>query len=404
MLCRNCMLETNFRLEYQNKIYENLKKLRVKYYKDIVGDHQRAKEIEDSTQQTRPIFYMDPRTHELCRSSRKRIDQSLINALHDDDVPECSSTTNNHNNNTSSIVINDVRTIQGSPTPTQSDSNFDYNTDDADMRSVVSSSSDSREQHDLSSLLVVTHEQQENISVTESGGTIHLRCEQETQPEVLHKCSYCPKIYRRASFLLRHLRKHQVVMRAKTLPQSLSEQSEQLEQLDQPDQPEHLTQSEQLEQPDQPEPPNQPEQPQFQCSDTECCERFSSLQLLQCHSMKHTVTFPCLTCSETFTIKNDLFWHSAVCEARHRVLKDIDEGVVNVRKPMRPRTRSQSFRESSCGSSSSSQASSDITETHSLHLQRMARASNWNAEMHDNHMSESAMSDTDVSSCGTSNR
>lgn len=364
MLCRNCLLQTNLQLEYQHRIYANLMKLRINHFIRN-GDHQRAREMTDSLKQSRPIYFMNPTTQQRCRSSRKIIDESLINAMHDVS-DECSSTTTNNNNNNTSIVINDVRTIHGSPraTPVPSSSNFNYHTDDADMRSVVSSSSDSPEQLDVSSLLVVTHEQHENISVTESGGDLHLRNEQQTQQEIRHECSFCKKSYRRARYLEKHLRKHNALTRARERLLSVSERN-----------------------------------PHYQCSHLDCREEFSTLQLFRSHSKKHKIKYPCMTCPEVFTHKNESTWHNLQCGIRTKVLNDVKEGV---KRPLRARTRSMCLLEST--QSSISCASSDVCSADSLYLQRVARASKSRENANEDGLSESVISDTDASSCGTSNR
>lgn len=363
MLCRNCLLEANLHLEYQNRIYTNFMKLRINHYIRN-SDHERARELKDRLKQSRPIYYMDPTTKQRCRSSRRLIDESLINALHG----ECSSTTNNN----TSMIINDPRTIRGSPLST-SNTNFSYHTNDADISS-VSSSSDSPEQRDVSSLLVVTHEQHESISVTESGGDLYLRSEQQTQHEVLHECGYCPKSYRRARYLEKHLRKHEAVMRAKSRRLSLSEGPT-----------------------------------QYQCSDPECREKFLTLQLLRSHSKKHKFTYSCMTCPEKFTLKTDLSWHSAECEARQKVLNAVKDGVVDMKKPMRPRTRSVSIFESARRQSTSEKtvscASSDVSIVDSLYLQRMARASKWRENIYeDDNTSVSVISDSNASSDASNHR
>lgn len=319
-------------------------KLRINYFFRN-GDHQRVKELKDSIKQS--------------RTSRRFIDQRLINALREPD--ECSSTTNE----SASIVINDVRTILGSPpaTPVEPNTNFDYNTDDVDMHSEVSSSS---EQNDVSwSLLIPTREQFENISVTESGGDIHLRSEQATQRKVRHECNFCGKSYRRHRNLDNHLRKHNAVLRAKERLSKVSERPA-----------------------------------QFQCSVLKCQKIFPSLQLLRSHSEKHKITFPCMTCSKTFTLKNDLSWHNAECQARQQVLKDVHEGVVNMRKPMRPRTRSKSLLESTT-ESIHPYALSDVSIVDSLHLQRIARTKKRKATVHDD---DNNITESESSSSGSSNR
>lgn len=206
----------------------------------------------------------------------------------------------------------DISTINGS-TPAESDN--------ATMHPAVSSST---EPDDVFDLLIATREQLENISETESDG----EREKATQQEGRHVCKICPKSYLHAKSLANHQRKHTAAIRAKNR-----------------------------------------HNPTFQCSEPKCTETFLTLKLLRSHKEKHKTTFTCVTCSETFKLKNALVWHSAECEAKQQVLNDIDAGAVDMRKPMRPRSRSLSF----LGESS---ASSDISIVDSLHLQKMQKKAN----------------------------
>lgn len=301
-LCRICLIQTNQHLEYQNQIYANLMKYRFNHFTSI-GDHQRA-------EQNRVI---QPR-HRL-------IDQSLINELHSE-PDECSSTTNDNASN----VFSDISSIDGSTpaTPAESNTNCSDITNDEAMHSTVSSST---APDDVMILLAATCVQLENITVTETDDDNNQEeQDQATQEEVRHACKFCSKSYLRARSLSSHQRKHIAIIRAR----------------------DRMT--------------NDNLKPVvFRCNEPKCGKEFKTLKLLRSHGVQHKTIFPCKTCSQTFTLKHDLFWHSAECEARQQVLNDIDAGVI--RQPMRPRTRSQSLElttqnESSASAESESDASS----------------------------------------------